>query len=317
MKNNSRIVKFFDCIVDSYCYDKASGAAMTLPSRTLLELLRQIDTYNRSSPYYRKNRKDTETWHIADIEIDSQGAKAVILFSRSDRAAADQAVSDPDSSHFSVAAKLGRQGNASSSHLAILLNPVKPNVYMTVLEDAIGISTRDIESMLALITRKARIANKAFFQVNDPSGIVRNAKYKFAFVGHPSDDFKAELEDSTINGIELSDLSARNQNFDDDGYTIERGKVIKLSLKDKEFSIWDALKSVGQRATKEQLSSLRVKFTDKGQSSYTVELDASTMRLVHEDRYVKKVRIENFSTRLDTGSERIIPEIRDKLFALI
>jgi hypothetical protein len=289
---------------------------MTLPARPIVDLLEKINIYNNSSPYYRENRGRTETWHIADFQVNAERTKAILLFNRSDRLAADQAISDPAANHFSVSAKQGNQGNASSAHLAIRLQPVKPNVYLTVLEEATGISTRDIESILALITRKARAADETFFQVTDPSGTRRNARYKFAFVGHPSDDFRAELEASTIQGIELSDIRARDQVFDDDGYTVERGKIIRLGLRDKDHPVWDALASVGRRATREQLNSLRVKFTD-GSSAYTVEMDASTMRLVNEDRFVKRVRLQGFARRLDTGSEQINPEIRDRLFVLI
>lgn len=317
MKSNSRVVKFFDCIIDSYCPDRANRSTMTLPARPLIDILKQIDVYNRATPFYRKNRKDTETWHIADFELNPEKSKAILLFNRSDRMAADQAVSDPASKHFSVAAKKDKQGNASSAHMAIRLSPVKPNMYLTVLEEATGISTLDIETILALIIRKARATNKAFYQITDPSGTVRNARYKFAFVGHPSDDFTAELDEAKINGIELVDHRARDQVFDEDKYTIEKGKVIKLVLRDKDFPIWDALKSVGQRANKEHLNSMRVRFTDANEISYTVELDASTLRLVHEDRFVKKVQLSDFKTKLDTGCEKIIPEIRDRLFALI
>ncbi|WP_409266859.1 hypothetical protein [Massilia sp. BHUDP2] len=290
---------------------------MTLPQRPLIDVLNQINAYNTAKPFFRENREKTETWHIADFEVNTAKTKAVLLFSRSDQLAADQAVSEPASKHFSVTAKQGRQGNASSAHLAIRLKPVKPNVYLTVLEEAIGISTKDIESILALIVTKAKGANKTFFQVKDPSGTVRNARYKFAFVGHPSDDFTADLEESTINGIELVDLRARDQVFDEDKYTVEKSKTIKLALRDKDFPIWDALRSVGKRANKEQLDSLRVKFTDAQKSSYTVELDANTLRLVHEDRFVKKERLTGFKTRLNTGCDKIVPEIRDRLFALI
>lgn len=317
MKANSRTAKYFDCIVDSYTPDRATRSTMSLPVKPLIDLLEHINTYNRTTPYYRENKSRTETWHIADYQVNSTQTKAVLLFNRSDRLAADQAVSDPAASQFVVNPKLGNQGNASSAHLAIRLTPVKPNVYLTVLEDATGISTRDIEAMLALIVRKSRTADNTFFRVNDPSGAQRIARYKFAFVGHPSDDFKAELESSTIQGIELADITARDQVFDEDGYTVEKRKVIHLKLRDKEYPIWDALISVGRRATEEHLNSLRVRFVDNHQSTYTVEMDASTMRLVNEDKYVKRVRLSDFVGRLNTASETINSEIRDKLFALI
>jgi DNA-binding response OmpR family regulator len=153
--------------------------------------------------------------------------------------------------------------------------------------------------------------------VNDPGGIRRTARYKFSFVGHPSDDFKAELESSAIQGIELSDIRARDQFFDEDRYTVEKRKIIQLKLRDKDFPIWDALTSVGRRASQEQLESMRVKFTDTHQSTYTVEMNTSTLRLVNEDKYVKKIRLEGFTGRLNTASEEINREIRDKLSALI
>jgi hypothetical protein len=319
MKSNERTAKYYDCMVQSFSNRRIPGGH-PLPPKSFSDLLTQLQARLAVTQDLRSNRSRTETWHIADISINTAGTKAVILINRSDRLGADQAISDPSAGEFLVAEKEDNQGNASSAHVVILLSPVKPNTYLTVVEEATGISTRDIENLLTQMLNKSRLANPGFFTVNDPSGdpdLAHAARYRFNFVGHPSDDFIAELEAGTIHGIELSDFQSRDQAFDDDGYTVEKKKVIELGVVDTGNSIANFLKSVCRKADSQNFSSIRVKFTDRNEYLRTVEVDARTRRLVNEERFIKKARVAGFVDKLNTGYETINAEIRDKLSALI
>lgn len=274
----------------------------------------------RVSPTHKSTRDGHETWHIAQIDFNATETKAIILVNRSDRLGANQAVSDPVANQFIVNPKQGNQGNASSAHMAILLKPVKPHTYLTVLEEATGISTKDIETLFAQVLREASLLSNTFFHVNDPSNdpaLARTARYRFTLVGHPSDDFKAELAAGKMQGILLSDIQGQDEFFDEDGYTVEKKKTIELKMRDAKHPVWDALTSVCKKADESHFASVRVKFTDSQDYPRTVEVDARTMRLVNEQRFVKKARLSDFNTRLDTGCEVVNIEMRDKLFALI
>jgi hypothetical protein len=189
-----------------------------------------------------------------------------------------------------------------------------------VLEEATGIGTGDIEQILAQMLREARLADPMFFLTNDASGdpaLARSARYRFTFVGHPSDDFVAELEAGTIHGIELSDFAARDQAFDSHGYTVEKKKVIELAVVNTGGSIANFIRAVCTKADSEHFASIRVKFTDRADYIRTVEIDARSRRLVNEERFIKKARVTSFASKLDTGYRAVHPEIRDKLLGLI
>lgn len=202
----------------------------------------------------------------------------------------------------------------------MLLEPVRPDTYLTVIEEATGISTKDIEQLLAQMLMKARLDDPGFFRTRDPSGdpdFDTSARYRFTFVGHPSDDFIDELEAGTIHGIELSDFQARDQFFDEHGYTVEKKKTIELAVRDTGGSIVNFLRAVCRRADREHFASIRVKFTDRNEYARTIEVDARTRRLVNEERFVKKARLTGFRERLNTGYQLVHPEISDKLSRLI
>lgn len=319
MQSNSRVIKFFDLNVSAHSTRRGQGV-IDLPPRSLFEILTHLKAYILIDPSHRRNRAATETWHIAEIIFSQDNKKACLLINRSDRLAADQAISDPATSQFGVTAKQGNQGNASSSHVAINLVPVKPNTYLTVLEDTPGIGSKDIAMLISLALRRAVKANAEFFTVRDPSGdpaFNQLAQYKLTFRGHLSQSFKAELNAGVLNSIEISDFKQANDAFDAEGTMIEKKKVIYLKPLDKNRAAWDMVKSVCKTADANQYDEVRLLYTDDASFAKTVDLDVRTLQLVNEDRFVKKFRLENFANRLDTGFKVIHPEIKEKMFAHI
>ncbi|SIQ03154.1 hypothetical protein SAMN05880566_101523 [Janthinobacterium sp. TND4EL3] len=319
MKSNTRTVKYFDCQVSAHANDKNLGA-IDLPPRSMADLLANMKAHLIVDPCHRRNRTKTETFHIADIQIDTTRNKAIILINRSDTLAADQAISDPSSAHFNVSPKQGNEGNASSAHVAINLIPVRGNTYVTLIEDSIGISSKDVCMLIGMVLRSSAIANRTFFYVNDASGdpaLRRFAKYKFLFRGHLSASFEKELNAGVLSGLEISDFTKAAVAFDAAATAIEQKKVIYLKPRDKKHPVWDTVKSVCKTADANQFTSVRVVYTDDANFARKVELDARTLQLVNEDRFVKKARLENFTVRLDTGFETVQGEISGKMYALL
>lgn len=320
MKSNERTAKYFDCIVTAYATRRGQGT-QNLPPLPLADLLQHLELrILTAAPFLRSNRGRTETWHISDIKLKPDHSKAIILVNRSDRLGADQAISDPVAGEFLVAQKRNNQGNASSAHIAVLLKPVKPNTYLTVVEEATGIGTKDVAQIMSQMLNKSRAEDNTFFMVNDPSGdpaLALAARYSFNFVGHPSDDFINELETGQIQGIELSDFQARDQAFDEDGYTVEKKKIIELSVVNTGSSIRKFIDAICESADRQDFASLRVKFKDSNNYLRSVEIDSRSKNLVNEERFIKKARVEGFGGRLNTGYDVVHPEIRDKLWGLI
>lgn len=319
MKANARTVKFFDCKVRGTARDPDQGS-LDFPPRPMLEVLQHMKAHLAVEKCHRKTRDQAETWHIADIDFNVQRTKAIVLVNRSDKAAADQAISNPVEDEFLVHTKVNEQGNAYSAHVAINLAEVRPQTYTCTVEDSVGISTKDIAALFALVMRAAADMNPDFYLCNDPSGDValqRKLKYGFNFTGHPAPDFIQALNNGTLNGIELSDFRNQNNLFDDAGMTIEKKKLIHLKPTEKDASTWDRITSVSKTKGVDKLEKMRISFTDEDDFDRNVDINPQTLQLVNEFRFVRKARLTDFAARLNTGFEKANPELTQKMFALI
>lgn len=319
MKARERLVKYFDLKLSAYAVDREVGA-VDLPVRPFVDLLVEIKEFIAANACHRQNRARTETWHIADIVISDNDTKATILVSRSDRLAADQAISDPDAQVFNVTAKVGNQGNATSAHVVVNLIPTQGSTYLTIIEDTTGISSSDIAMLLSIVVKACGKANREFFMCNDASGdpaLRKYSRYKFTFRGHPSQGFQDELNGGVLRGIELVDFEAAAQQFDGIPATVQKKKVTHLTVKNAPGTLFDTIRSIGQSARRMNLESIRVIFEDTSNFTRTVELDAQTLTLMNEDRFVHKVRLHDFAQKLDTGYQLIHPEMSARMLALL
>lgn len=319
MKSRERLVKYFDLKLSAYAVDREVGA-IDQPVRPLNELLEKVKEFIAVNACHRQNRAKTETWHIADIAFNNTATKATILISRSDRLAADQAISDPDAQSFNVTPKVGNQGNATSAHMVVNLAPTAGSTYLAIIEDAIGISSSDIAMLLSIVVKACGKTNREYFMCNDPSNdpaLRKFSRYKFTFRGHPSQGFQDELNGGVLRGIELVDFEQAAQQFDGIPATLQKKKVTHLTVKNAPGTLFDTIRSIAQSARKMKLESIRVIFEDTSTFLRTVELDAQTMTLMNEERFVHKVRLHDFAQKLDTGYQLIHPEMNARMLALL
>lgn len=320
MKSNKRLVKFYDLKVKAHARDRGHGA-IDLPPRSFAEIVTKMGAYLQAgNTCVRQNRAKTETWHVADVDVSADLSTACILVTRSDKLAADQAISDPDTRHFAVAAKVNNQGNAFSAHVVIKLAPVAASTYTAIIEDAVGIGSGDIAVLLKLLTKALAKADREFFMCNDPSNdpaLRRFGEYTYEFRAHPSQEFVDEVTNGKLRGLELVQSFPIEPQFDGLLGAYEKKKVIHLKLVDAPVPLFDRLRGIAAAAVRIDAGTLRIIFDDTSDFRRTVDLDTKTLGLVNEDKYVRKARLEEFVQKLDTGYQRVHPEINAKMRALL
>lgn len=325
MKSSSRNIKYFDCKVEAFGVTKVYKN-VGMPPRSMQELLELLKVYIAANPFLRENRAKTESWHIVEIDVDPANQRAVMLVNRSDRLAADQAISDPKVGEFHVAEKTGNQGNAYSAHIVFNLVPAAPDTYITMIEESVGISSSDVAVLLSRAARLLMRTKPAFFLCNDAAGAVdkkgkviqHKVRYRLSFSGHPSPDFINQLNGGKIESLEVIDTPKVPTYWDGQNKgVIEKRHVVHLKPEVKNGTWYDTLRNVCQIADGKSMESVRVSFVDAEDLRHTLEFDSKSMKILNEERYVKKARIEDFDIRLDTGCKQIQPQIRDKMYALL
>ena len=321
MDHNKRYIRYYDCKISaSVKIGKTATGVKPVPLLTVLEQIKALITSGENIAF--TGLGDTQTWNLQGIEIDPTRKLATILVNRSDQMAADQAISDPNSTqYFAVASKAGTQGNAYSSHIVFNYGKSSDHGYLVLIEEAVGINAKDLERLLFRAVVAANKAGFAAFNYPHPDSTnkILKGRYKFELTGHPSQKFIDELNGGILQNIELiTKNNAGNKKFDAYSQTEYHSQIIKLKLiSSKTTSVIDLVKSVCKHADELKMEKVRIKFTDPSDFSHTVNFASSDATVIDEDKYVKKEVIQNFGSRLDTAFQNIQAEIRDKMYYLL
>lgn len=324
MKADERRIKFYDLdIKASIVYRKNSVFVQPLKLISILIAAQKLMSQNVVIEI--SDKKETEFLHLVQIKIAPDRKKAIILINRSDTKAADLAISNRGRSGWRVATKAGGEGNTYSCHIAFNLD-AKQGLYQMVMEDVPGVGLVRVQRLLTRICRLARASKSLSFYHKSPGGeLDKNgaakllgAHYKFDILAHPSLDFIRELQKGKLDGIELVNIKPEARVWDEYRSTKFKGSFIKLSpVAEPESDWWSVVKSVVATAKSENMTEVKVRFTDTHKATHTVRLDPDDSSLINEEHFVKKVFINNFSSRLDTGFKQIHPEIEQKMLYLI
>lgn len=217
MRHNRRLVKYFDFTITTTTRVGRVSVGVNPPE--LVVILEEIKELIDAGTAIRfTGTGEMQTWSIDAIDIHPDKSMAVLLINRSDRLAADQAITDPSAGQFSVATKSGRQGNAYSAHVALKLRRVPGYpAYLMLLEDSLGIGCGHVARLLrrgaASAVRKP--ASRLRYPHPDSSGKTLMGQFTFEMLGHPSADFIGELNGGRINDIELITHARTSTNYDD------------------------------------------------------------------------------------------------------
>jgi len=143
-----------------------------------------------------------------------------------------------------------------------------------------------------------------------------NVAYKCDFKGHISDDLKYDLDNGKIQSIELITEKEKSQNFDEDGYIVEKCKTLVLTLKDEESPLKDKFNRIVDvfKKQKDDYSKARIKFKSPTGIDRTVEMETA-QGLV--EAYVKRDKLEGFEFDLLGSYETFDDKIIEKMKRLL
>lgn len=285
------------------------------------ELKKLVDA---GEPIYLANNGETQRWQLSDVEITNDFG--VLLITRADKEAADQAIAGLLPTDFKVASKTSEEGNAYSAHVAFRLKPIDTDVYLMLLEEAIGINSLIVSRLVRRGIRLATARGSQAFLYDHPTGAIDSKKrpkklrgnYSLQISGHPSETFLHELNNGVLLGIEVIDAKRTSKGWDAYNATEYLSQTVKLKpLKNLAATHEQIIASVCRNAALRSMPEVRVRFKDTNQFTHKVTYDAVNSVLLDEDKFIKKAVIRNFPARLDTACQSVHSEIRDRMFALL
>lgn len=324
MRATERNVKYFDCKVGATVrgYKDTSSNVPPVKLGTILRELKGVLDAGTSIQIF--NSGETQRWQLVDIEITNDFG--ILLITRSDKDAADQAIVGLSRKDFKVAAKTRDEGNAYSAHVALRLKPSSDGSFLVLIEESLGINSLLVSRLMVRGIRAASAMGSTAFLYDHPSGALDKhgnlkklrGRYKVELIGHPSDAFLYELDQGKLLGIEVVDSTATKKFWDAYNATEYVSRTVKLKpLPNPTTPHAKIVASVCENAKLEKMAEVRVRFEDTSQFSHTVVFNAFDGKLVNEDKFVKKASLRNFPGRLDTAFQAIHAEIRDKMFFLL
>lgn len=318
MKHNRRLVKYFDLLMHTSI--RVAGVTTQVKAPSLLRVLTEVKKVNDVGPKASLSSiGDTQLFTLEDIELDDGGQWAALLINRSDRLAADQAITDPKVGHFFVAKKADGQGNGYSSHVVIKLKP-RDGRYLMLQETATGISSAHVARLLrrAVIAVNRVVPPPLAYSRPSNTGKPLKGRFRFETMGHPSDSFKEELRKGTLSNVELVTHAKKGHLFDELNLTEYRYSSIRLKPRQDHIQdAWAAVEAVRLKAKTKKMEEVRVAFKTADSLNRSVKISSDTGQLIDEERFVKKELIDGFGGRLDTASESIRHDIRDKMLYLL
>lgn len=170
---------------------------------------------------------ETAAIRINDMKIDKKNKIAFLLIQYSDKSVADPAFGNLITGELRVEPKLEGEGIAVSAHLAISLDPIEQrgNVYLSLIEEVTGISRSKITPFF-----NSEFRHSCRFKFTDPNGKKRSCRPLAKMYGHPSQSLIDDLKRGELRHIELINLMHKEDAFDEEGYTKEIHRSIKLKV---------------------------------------------------------------------------------------
>jgi hypothetical protein len=213
---------------------------------------------------------NTAALRITDFEIDQENGIAFILFQYSDKSITNPVFSDLETGELRTEPKLDGEGIAVSAHYVISLkeNDVK-NTYVTILENIPGIGRTRLDAFLASEFREICKNDTSFEYTKNKIGYRPIPRT----LGLATQSLKDDLNNGYLSHISLIKHTNSKSEFDEDGYTKEKSRIIEIKLSDK-FNGDDAHKIINlmkKRGFKNGYELMKVKFKNEKTRTINVE----------------------------------------------
>ncbi|MEZ8602349.1 MULTISPECIES: hypothetical protein [Vibrio] len=325
MKNDIRLIQFFDLTLIGKTRATSVIVKRMASPVTLARFYEQLESLRElKKSTVRVSKKSPFEFRLEDIK--DNGDHYILMMNVVDTSAAHVVTQElgGDETTRQTTRMSDRRGLESSSHLILHKTPNAAGQHLVLFERSQGIN---FFQAIRFLRRLAQIAAKHFVDEytkphpNNEAGKTFNVYCDIDFVGHPSDDFKDELENGTINNIAITSNIGMIRGYDVKKHTyLKDGVEIKMDVSKPRVVLNGGNLGHLKRglADAKSLSAdyVKVSFTDETGASKTATLDPATGQLIGSEKYVKTRKITGFGKSLPTSFSVINDNIVLKILAL-
>ena len=324
MKNNERTIQFFDVGLSGKTLARDIPHSMASP-RNLDEIMAEFSALRELNLARKKVAVGSDLeFRLEDLEerencwvllvnvVDTQAAHPVTQ-------KVGGSVDDREIIELSK-----ERGLETSTHLVIYKAQNEAHKHLTLVEKNPALSPLKANGFLNHLCKLSAQQFKKRYTKPHPSGVKNktiNTFCVFSFLAHPSDEFRAELENGVINSIKITSDMTVIRGYDAKTHSDLIGTDIKMNVSRASIILnggnWGHLKKAISHADSLNSPFVRVSFTDNTGTGHTAILSSDTGTLWQEDKYVKKCKITGFGNALSTSFPTIHVGIRDKILELV
>jgi hypothetical protein len=259
--------------------------------------------------------------YITDLKLHIDRCEILVGFS--DTRAADPTLNDRPARKRRVVQKQGSEGIEHSAHIIWHFgNKTNDKLCGFYLEGATGLRSTTIARFFNRLLREYAAATNEF-TIPDPEGAVdSHGNYKriktrprIELLGHPSQEFLKDLKKGDLTEVELYTESHRNSTWDSHGHTLEdrRSVIIKPNPQKILPKAKSLLDGVFTAKVKGDYEFARVSFKTETNVARSVRVLSDNYRLINDDSYVKKERIDDLGGNLPNAFDKFHPIIMTKM----
>jgi|TARA_B100000965_G_scaffold396823_1_gene412325 hypothetical protein len=320
VKKNERLIQYFDLDIHGKTHARDIKHKMSSP-RKICELFGEFSVLRELNKARKKvSSRSKQEYRLEDMEEHCD--YWVLLINVVDTDAANpvtQKIDGTDQDREVI--ELGKdRGLESSSHVIVYKDKNLAGKHLCLFEKSSSLPFAKAMTFLNFLCKEAAKHFKDQYSVPHPSG-EKGKKIKLycqiAFLGHPSDEFKEELEQGVLKDIKITTDMDIVKGYDSNVHTELVSTDIKMNVGRVAVAMsggnWSHLKKAIRYADSLDSPLVRVAFTDQSGAGHTATISTDTGNLYNADKYIKKRKIQGFSIALRTAFPVIQDSIRDKM----
>lgn len=322
MNNNERLIQFFDFQLCGRTRARGIDHNLVTP-RALNQLMLE---FNQLRELNLARQNAGIKFEICLEDLEERDDCWVLLVNMVDGEAAHpvtQKIGGTDEDREVV--DLGRErGIESSTHLIIYKAGDLAGKHVVLSERCL---TLPFSRVVQFLNHLARLAAKQFpdeYEKPHPNGAkgkTINTYCSFNYLAHPSDEFRQELETGTLSDIRITSdadiVRGYDANVHAELYSTEiRMKVSRYNVM-RSGGNWNHLQKAINYADSLDAPFVRVQFLDDSGAGHTATVSTDTGQLWKADKYIKKLKIQEFVNSLRTAYPLIHEGIRGKMLELL
>lgn len=296
VQKDARNIQFFDLVV--------SRRATHAPYPALEKLAELWQEAVSDANYKPKTfNGDQVTALITDMKTDLATQTVTLLIDVSDQAAPDHTYRDHVARKARHLKKEISEGNGHAAHMVVSLvaETGKPNSYLAVLESMPTISPYRVRSTLNDIIRTlCGVSVSGRFTYEKPGGIRKPVSFvpHIDLAGHPSDQFLRDIENGSINGLQLI-ATATQRTLGQDQFLKVDESLLRVKVS-RDIPVGQRLATIlgAVKGEKDNFPKTRIYIQpEKNGKSFHIDLETESGKIISE-AYVKSSRISAISPLL-------------------